>query len=122
MPVPILIYQIFRGLLAERAEPLRTPRPHPNEVAGRDRIPRIAEPVNPAAFEHQQPVLHHVHFDHAQRRSRLVHHRVDREIEAHRVRKQALHLQVRIVARAHCEVTASSLDRITLGGFTDASG
>src|SRR4030095_7712020 len=34
MPVPILINEILRRNLAERAEPLRTPRSHPDEIAG----------------------------------------------------------------------------------------
>ena len=70
---------------------------HPDKIAGGDRVPRIAEAINAAAFEHQQAVLHDVHFDHAERGSRLIHHGVHCEIEMHRVGKQAFHLQARII-------------------------
>ena len=64
MPVPIFIKQILRRCLAQRAEPLRAVRAHPDEIARRDRIPAVVEPVDAAAFEHQQAVLHDVNFHH----------------------------------------------------------
>src|SRR5260370_34708684 len=78
MPVPIFVYEIFCRHLADGSEPLRTPRTHPDKVSGCDWIPRIAEPVNSATFEHDEPVLHHVHFDHAQGGPQLVEHCVYR--------------------------------------------
>ena len=42
-------------------------------------------------------MLHHMHFDHAERRSRLVNHRVHREIKTHFVGKQTFHLQAGII-------------------------
>src|SRR4030095_3746626 len=54
MPVPVLVDQIFRRLLTERSEPLRTVRGHPDEVARRDRVPLRTEEINPAALQHQQ--------------------------------------------------------------------
>ena len=53
----------------------------------------------PAAFEHQEAVLHDVHFDHAECGSRLVDHRVHGEIEMHRIGKQVFHLQARITIK-----------------------
>ena len=120
MAVPIFVNKIFRGHLAERSEPLRAPRPHPDKISGGDRIPRIAQPVNPAAFEHDQPMFHHVHFDHAERRSRLVHHGVYGEVETHLIRKQTFDLQAGIISEG-CDDTASSLDTISRGGSTEAS-
>src|SRR4029077_6745688 len=65
MPVPVFVDEIFRRRLPDRTKPLRAPRSHPDEVARRQRVPRITQPVNPAALEHDQPVLHHVHLHHA---------------------------------------------------------
>src|SRR5271166_1588948 len=93
----IFVDKIFRGNFAERSKPLRTPWSHPDKISHRNRIPAIAEPVNSAAFEHDEPVLHHVHFDHAQGCTRLVHHRVYGEIKAHLVGQQTFHLQAGIV-------------------------
>src|SRR5438309_10448193 len=42
-------------------------------------------------------MFHYMHFDHAQRRARLVHHRIDRKIETHLIRKQTPDLQVGII-------------------------
>src|SRR5215471_14226424 len=58
MPAPVLVDEILRRLLAQGAEPLRTVGSHPDEITSRDRIPRIAEAIDAAAFEHQQPVFH----------------------------------------------------------------
>src|SRR6516162_6049108 len=52
MAVPILINEIFRRYLTNGAEPLRAPRPHPDKVASRDWIPRVAQPVNTTSLEH----------------------------------------------------------------------
>ena len=46
-----------------------------------DRVPMVAQAVNPRAFEHQKAVLHHVNLHHGQRRARLERHGVDGEIE-----------------------------------------
>src|SRR5579864_1104489 len=97
MPVPVFVDEIFCGYFAERSEPLRTPWAHPDEVSRRYRIPRIAEPVNSATFEHDESVFHHVHFDHTQRGSRLVDHGVHREVETRLIGKHAFDLQAGIV-------------------------
>src|SRR6202030_2248881 len=98
MTVPIFVDEILCRHLADRCEPLRAPRSHPNEVSCGHRIPRIAEPVNSATFEHEEPVLHYMHFDHAQRGTWLVDHRIYREVKAHLVGNQTLHLQRGIVS------------------------
>src|SRR5579872_4895279 len=46
MPAPIFIDEILRGLLAQRPKPLRAIRSHPDEIAGFDRVPRVAEFVD----------------------------------------------------------------------------
>src|SRR5215472_725322 len=99
MAVPVLVDEVFRGRLPDGSEPLGAPRTHPDEITGGNRIPRVAQTVNAASFEHQQAVLHHVHFDYAQRGARLVYHGVHREIEVHRVWKQAPYLQVWVVVK-----------------------
>ena len=50
MPVPVFVDQIFGGHFAQRAEPLRAIRAHPDEVAGRDGIPVVVQPVDAAAL------------------------------------------------------------------------
>ena len=57
MPVPIFIDEIFRGLLTQRAEPLRTIGSHPNEISSGDGIPAIIQPVNAAAGQLQTGTL-----------------------------------------------------------------
>src|ERR1017187_6741800 len=96
MPVPVFVNEVFRRHFAEGAKPLHTIGAHPDEIARDHWIPEIAEPINPAPFQHDEAVLHHMHFDHAERSPGLVDHRVYREIKRHFVRKQALHLEVRI--------------------------
>ena len=96
MPVPILVNQVFRGKFSNSSKPLRAPRPHPDEIARSHRIPGIAQPVDAAAFEHDQPVLHHMHFHHAERRARLVHHGVHCKIKLRLVGKQTFDLQIGI--------------------------
>src|ERR1700732_786700 len=98
MAVPIFVDEIFCGHLADRSKPLRTPWSHPDEVSRGHRIPRIAESVNSATFEHDEPVLHYMHFHHAQRGAWLVDHRIYREVKAHLVGKQTFHLQRGIVS------------------------
>src|ERR1700722_17097745 len=78
-PVPIFVDEILRGAFANCAEPLRAERSHPDKVACGDGIPTVAEPIDAAAFEHQQTVLHDVYFDHTECRARLICHGVDRE-------------------------------------------
>src|SRR5260370_42458837 len=93
MPVPILVDKILGRNFSDRSEPLWAPRSHPNEIPGRDRIPRISEPVDASAFEHDESVLHDMHFDHAERGAGLVNHGIDAKIEAHLVRQETLDLQ-----------------------------
>ncbi len=81
MPVPVFVDQIFCGAFADRAEPLRAVRAHPDEVACGDGIPVVAEAIDAAAFEHQQTMLHDVDFDHAECGAGLIGHRVDGEVE-----------------------------------------
>src|ERR1700688_3082798 len=95
--VPVFINKIFCGRLAERAEPLRAPRRHQDEVSAGPRVPQSAEPINAAAFEHDEAMLHHVHLDHAERGPGLIDHRVYRKVETHFLWKEALHLQAGIV-------------------------
>src|SRR5216683_2124027 len=70
--------------LAGCAEPLRAERSHPDEVAGGDGVPLVAEPIDAAAFEHQQTMLHDVYLDHAECGARLIGHRIDGEVEGGR--------------------------------------
>src|SRR6266436_2542087 len=98
MPVPIFINEVFCGNFADRSEPLRAPGSHPNKIARGDWVPRVAEAINTAAFEHHEAVFHYVRLDHAQCRSRLISHRIRGEIETHRVGKQAPDLQIRVSA------------------------
>src|SRR5512140_621128 len=97
MPVPILVDEIFCRYLTDRSEPLWAPWSHPDKVACSDWIPRVIESIDATTFQHQETMLHHMHFDHAQRRARLVLHRIDRKIETHLIRKQALDLQIGII-------------------------
>src|ERR1035438_8299 len=55
---PVLVDEVFGGVLADCAKPLGTVCGHPNEVARFYRIPGIAKAVDAAAFEHQQAMLH----------------------------------------------------------------
>src|SRR5580692_286475 len=98
MPVPVFVYEIFCWHLADGSEPLRAPWPHPDEVSSYHWIPGIAQPVNSATFEHDEPVFHHVHFDHAQRGPRLVDHRVHCAVETHLIGEEAFDLQGGIVS------------------------
>src|SRR5271165_3804269 len=82
MAMKIFVDEILCRDFAESSEPLRTPRSHPDEVASGDGIPGVAEAIDSAALEHDEAVLHHVHLDHAERRSRLVDHGVHREVVA----------------------------------------
>src|ERR1700741_3202141 len=112
MAVPIFINEILCGYLADRCEPLRTPRSHPDEISRSHRIPRIAEPVNSPTFEHDESVLHYMHFDHAQRSAWLVDHRIHREVKAHLIGKQTFHLQGGIVSeRMRCDCIFSRNDQ-----------
>ncbi len=89
MTIRVFVNEIFRGDFADRSEPLRAPRRHINKIAGGDRIPGVAQAVNAAAFEHQEAMLHNVHFNHAERGSRLVDHGVHGEVELHGIGKEA---------------------------------
>ena len=62
-----------------------------------DGIPRVAEPVDAAALEHQQAVLHHVNLHHAQRRAGIVGHGVYGKIVCWSVRHEPAHSQRTIV-------------------------
>ena len=81
MPAPIFVDKIFRWSLAQRSKPLRAVGSHPYKIAGRHRVPVFAEPVNAAAFQHEQSVFHVMNLDHRQRGAGLVAHGVDRKIE-----------------------------------------
>src|ERR1700685_2637158 len=98
MPVPVFVDEIFCRHFAERSEPLRTPWSHPDEVSCGPRIPRISKPVNSATLKHDEPVLHQVHFNHAQRSARLVEHCVYCEVKTRLIGKQTLDLQAGIVS------------------------
>ena len=87
MAVPVFVNEILCRDFSDGAKPLWAPRRHPDKIAGGHGIPRIAETIDAAAFEHQEAVLHDVHFDHAECGSRLVDHRVHGEIEMHRIGK-----------------------------------
>src|ERR1700722_2902878 len=67
MPVPVFVDQVFRRHLPDCTKPLRTPGTHPDEIAGSHGIPRVAQPVNAAAFQHDEAMFHYVHLDHTQR-------------------------------------------------------
>src|SRR5258706_2253749 len=99
MPVPVLVDEIFCRNLTDSSEPLRAPWSQPNKISRGDWIPRVAEAINSAAFEHHEAVFHYVHLDHAQCRSRLVRHGVHAEIETHRVGNETAHLQIRVSAK-----------------------
>ncbi len=64
MAVPIFINEVFRRALADGSEPLGAVGAHPDEIAGGDGVPVVAEAVDAAAFEHEQAVFHDVDFDH----------------------------------------------------------
>src|ERR1700758_3283196 len=98
MAVPIFINEILCGYLAYRCKPHRTPRSHPKYTSRGHQIRRTAEPVNSPTFEHDEPMLHYMHFDHAQRSAWLVDHRIHREVKAHLIGKQTFHLQGGIVS------------------------
>ena len=97
MTAPVFVDEVFRRPLAQRAKPLRAIGAHPDEVAGLDRIPRVAEAVDAAAFEHQQAVLHHVNLHHAERRAGIVGHGVHGKVVRRAVGHERAHAQ-RIVA------------------------
>src|ERR1700676_3058055 len=99
MAVPVFVDKIFCGRLAERSKPLRAPRGHPEKISGGHWIQRITEAINAAAFEHDKSMLHHMHFDHAERSPGLIDHRIYGEVKAHLVGKKALHLQAGIVLK-----------------------
>src|ERR1700687_2677222 len=98
MPVPVLVDEIFGRDFSDRSKPLWAPRGHPDEIAGRDRIPRISEPVDTSTFEHDEAVFHHVYFNHTERGTGPVDHGIDREIEAHLVRQKTFDLQDGIIS------------------------
>src|SRR5882724_36900 len=98
MTITNLINKVLCRNLADRPKPLRTPRSHPDEIPRRNGIPRIPEPVNSSTFEHHKSVFHNVHLYYTQRGAGLVDHGVNRKIEAHFVRQQALYLQCRIIS------------------------
>src|SRR5277367_4332509 len=81
MAVPIFINNVFCGALSDGPEPLGAEGAHPDEVAGGNRVPVVAEPVDAAAFEHEEAVLHNVDFDLAEGGSGCVGHGVDGEVE-----------------------------------------
>lgn len=102
MTIRVFVNEIFRGDFADRSEPLRAPRRHINKIAGGDRIPGVAQAVNAAAFEHQEAMLHNVHFNHAERGSRLVDHGVHGEVELHGIGKEAFYLEAGVVIQRLC--------------------
>src|SRR6266699_1545281 len=77
---PVLVDEVLCGLLADGAEPLRAVRRHPDEIAGFDRVPGVAQPVDATAFEHQEAVLHDVNLHHAEGGAGIVGHGVHREV------------------------------------------
>src|ERR1700681_3318099 len=89
--IPVFVDEVFCGSLAQGAEPLRTVRAHPNEISSGDRVPAIIQTVNTAAGQHQEPMLHHVHFDHGKRRARLVGHDIYRESKTRAGWNQSTH-------------------------------
>ena len=100
MTVPVFINEIFCGLLTDGTEPLRAPRAHPDEIAGGGGIPRVAEPIDAAAFEHEQAMLHDVHFHYAERGAGLIGHRVDSEVERRLIGEETLDLEIWIVVES----------------------
>src|SRR5205823_5035929 len=58
--IPVLIYQVFCRCWAERAEPLRAPRRHIDEIACGYRVPVVSQAVDASSCQHQQAMLHHV--------------------------------------------------------------
>src|ERR1700681_381973 len=89
--IPVFVDQVFCGSLAQSAEPLRTVGGHPNEISSGDRVPVIIQAVNTATGQHQEAMLHHVHFDHRKRRARLVGHGIYREIKTRAGWNQSTH-------------------------------
>jgi hypothetical protein len=81
MAIPILVNDVLGGCFADSAEPLRAIGRHPNEIAGRDRMPAISQPVNAASAEHEQTVFHDVYLNHGERGAGLKGHQVESEIE-----------------------------------------
>jgi hypothetical protein len=92
MPVPIFVDEIFCRDFSDCPKPLRTPRAHPDEISGGDGIPRVAEAIDAAAFEHQQAMLHDVHFDLTQCCAGIIDHGVYSKIERHFVGQEAFDL------------------------------
>src|SRR5438445_191091 len=70
LAIPILVDEVLRRRLSQRAKPLRAVRSHPDEIPRCYRIPLVTEPINPAALQHHESVFHHVDLDHRQRRAR----------------------------------------------------
>ncbi len=101
MAAPILVDEVLGGTLADGAEPLWAVRRHPDEVASLNGVPRIAQPVDAAAFEHQQAVLHDVNLHHAERRAGVVGHGVHREIVCRAIRHERTNAQGRIAHQRH---------------------
>src|ERR1700722_6106678 len=96
MAVPVLIDDVARGILANCSKPLRTIGSHPDEIACLHWIPTVAQSVDAAAFQHEQTVLHHMYFAHAQGRSGPIGHGVYGEVEIRTVREQHAYLQIGI--------------------------
>src|SRR5438270_118275 len=71
MPIPVFIDEVLRRRLADRAKPLRAPRPHPDEISRLYGIPGIPQPVDATALDHQQPVLDDVQESLRTRRSQF---------------------------------------------------
>ena len=88
MPIPIFVDEVLGRLLPKSAEPLGTVRRHPDEVTRHHVVPAIAQPINAFAFEHEQPMLHDVHFDHGQLRAWCEGHGVHGEIEVEAIRNK----------------------------------
>src|SRR5258705_6320098 len=89
--IPVFVDEVFCGRLTQSAEPLRTVWSHPNEISSGDGVPAIIQAINTAAGQHQEPMLHHVHFNHAKRRARMVGHDIYSEIKTHSGWTQSLH-------------------------------
>src|SRR6266550_4198088 len=89
--IPVFVDQVFCRRLPQGAEPLWTVRAHPNEISSGDWVPTIIQAVNTAAGQHQEPMLHHMHFDHGKRRARLEGHGIYREIKTQAGWNQGTH-------------------------------
>ena len=97
MAEPVFVDEVFGGEFAEGAEPLGAVGGHPDEVAGGDGVPAVAEAVDAAALEHEEAVLHVVDFDDGEGGTGVVGHGVDGEVPGGAVGHEVFDLEGGVV-------------------------